>query len=156
MRRRAAGQRRTRRSGGSGRRWSRCTVTARGRPRAWEWGRRIGSTTPGRTPKVLPIANASPSTPTPGHQGRHACWRRLPKRVGAVTVGCKCHGSWRLPSGRGSWASAGQLGGGGGFPFPISNASLAEAVHRPPPPPPPPTRSKPSELHLCQQHTEGW
>ena len=27
-------------------------------------------------------------------------WTRLPKRLGAVTVGHKCHGGWYLPSGR--------------------------------------------------------
>ena len=52
-----------------------------------------------------------------------------------------------------------QLGSleGGGLPFPISNASLAEAVHRPPPPPPPPKRSgyQRVRLHLRLAHLQS-
>ena len=50
--------------------------------------------------------------------------RRLPKRLGAVTVGYKCHWGWHLPSG-GQWLGALE---GGGIPHPIS-------MHPCPPPP---------------------
>ena len=52
--------------------------------------------------------------------GQRSCWtgswRRLPKRLGGVTVGYKCHRVWHLPSRRPElrmgWAS-GKRGGGG-------------------------------------------
>ena len=56
--------------------------------------------------------------------GQTGGWRRLPKRLGAVSVGYKCHSRWHLPSGR-QWLGIGwapwrvrgwgvKQGGGGG------------------------------------------
>ena len=53
--------------------------------------------------------------------GQTGDWRRLPKRLGAVTVGYKCRGSWRLPSG-GQWLGIGWApwrGGWGGYLPPL-------------------------------------
>ena len=44
-------------------------------------------------------------------------WRRLPNRLGAVTVGYKCHGAWYLPPGR-QWLGTGWAPWRGGDPFP--------------------------------------
>ena len=47
-------------------------------------------------------------------------WRRLPKRLGAVTVGFKCHCSWHLPPGK-QWLGIGWAPwrGGGGTSLPL-------------------------------------
>ena len=70
------------------------------------------------------------SGPRGGYAGG---WRRLPKRLGAVTVGYKCHWCRHLASGR-QWLGIGWAAWrvGWGTPPPPSNASLGR---RPSPPP---------------------
>ena len=55
-------------------------------------------------------------------------WRRLPKRLGAATVGYKCHHSCHLPSRR-QWLAVGWAPwGGGGFqciPAPVERSGSA-------------------------------
>ena len=57
-------------------------------------------------------------------------WRRLPQRLGAVTVGYKCHLGWCLASG-GQWLGIGWAPWGGGG-SPPSNASLSLPLIPPP------------------------
>ena len=78
----------------------------------------------GREP--LPGVGESPSA-TGG-------WRRLPKRLGAVTVGCKRRCSWHLASG-GQWLGIGWAPwrGGGGAP-PLPTHPCLPRLQAPPPP----------------------